>query len=115
MQPAKSHVQTAQVRLRRRRHPYSDRLRAYNVLIDDESVGRLKHADEASFEVEPGRHKVQLRIDWASSEPRMIYLRAGEVAELECRARNTLGAVFWITFGRRRYIRLEEAQTPLPL
>jgi hypothetical protein len=109
VQPANANVQPAQVRLRRRRRLYADRLRAYDVLVDDERVGRLKHGEEASFEVEPGRHKVQLRIDWASSEPRVIDLRAGEVAELECRARNPLGAVYWITFGRRRYIRLEEA------
>ena len=84
------------------------------MLIDDRLVGHIRHGEEQTFDVQPGRRQVQLRIDWAESEPRVVELHPGQIVELECRPRNPLGALYWITLGRHRYIRLDEVESASP-
>jgi len=38
----------ATIRIERRRTAWTDRLRAYNVAVDDEVVGRIRHCEEST-------------------------------------------------------------------
>jgi hypothetical protein len=105
-------VGLARIQIRRRRTPWTDRLRSYKVKFDGEGVGHIQHDEEKTFEVEPGRHEVQLAIDWGRSQPVHLELAEGDEAQLLCHGRNPLLALYWITAGRDRYIALEMAAEP---
>jgi hypothetical protein len=94
------------IEIRRRHRAWADRLREYHVLIDNERVGTLRDGQSSTYSVDAGSHRVQLQIDWARSEPRTVDVAAGDIVALECRGRNPLAALYWITFGRNRYVEL---------
>jgi hypothetical protein len=98
---------SASIRIKRRPTAWSSRFRAYKVAIDGEVLGELRRGEEQVFEVRPGHHEVQLRIDWTRSQPVEVDLVAGSEATLTCGGRNPLLALYWITAGRNRYPVLE--------
>jgi hypothetical protein len=89
---------------------YVDKLRAYKVMVDGTEVGTIKQGTTEAFTVVPGSHEVQLKLDWALSPPLTVDVPAGGTTELRCRPRgNPLTALWYSTFGRKRYLVLEPA------
>jgi hypothetical protein len=87
---------------------YTDRARAYKVLVDGEERGTVKQGEGVEIEVEPGSHEVQMRIDWAGSRTLEVDLTEGERAEFVCAPNaNPLTAIFYAFFKRSDYIRFE--------
>jgi hypothetical protein len=95
---------------------YTDRARAYKVLVDGEERGTVKHGEGVEIEVEPGSHQVQMKIDWAGSPILETDLAEGERAEFTCAPNaSPLTAIFYAFFRRSNYIRLERSEPPAPL
>lgn len=46
---------------------YSDKIRAYNVVIDGQTVGKIKERETFEYPLTDGPHEIWLTIDWASS------------------------------------------------
>src|SRR2546423_3118795 len=44
-----------------------DSIREYQIELDDEVVGSVKAGESSSFDVQPGPHRLRLKIDWCSS------------------------------------------------
>jgi hypothetical protein len=93
----------------------TDRLRGYQVYIDGQKVGKIKPGETKFFNLPPGRHELQLKQDWASSEKLQVDLGGDDRAQFVCVPRvkeNDVGMVsglrmiYWSTFGCRRYIDL---------
>ncbi|MEA2448330.1 MAG: hypothetical protein QOG63_262 [Thermoleophilaceae bacterium] len=98
----------ARVDIQRRPGGWVDRARAYKILIDGSEVGRIKAGEAHAFELAPGAHELHLAIDWTRSPSVEMQLAEGERAQLFCRPNaNPLTVLWFITFGRGRYIRLE--------
>jgi hypothetical protein len=74
---------TSQV-VKRRQRGSSSTFRAFRVLVDGNQVGKLRQGDELPVDVEPGTHAVQIKIDWAGSEPLKVTAGPGEVIGLVC-------------------------------
>jgi len=93
-----------------------DRRRAYRVFIDGQGVGNIKPGDSEVFDVSPGQHELQLRVDWASSEKLRVEVGDSGQAKLVCKPRITdngasvragFRTLYWVTLGRKRYIDLQ--------
>ena len=98
------------IHVHRRANAYQDRARAYKVVLDGEEVGRVKRGESVSFDAAPGAHQLQLKIDWATSEPLSVDVVAGQDLHFECWPNaKPLTALYWITLGRRRYIGLRSS------
>lgn len=94
---------------------YTDRARAYKVLVDGDERGSLKAGEGVEIEVEPGSHELQMRIDWASSPMIEVELAEGARAEFACAANaSPLTAIFYAVFRRSNYIRLERSDPAAP-
>lgn len=96
---------TAQIALKRLRRPLGDILRTYKVVIDGSTVGEIRRGETKTFDVPPGRHEIQLQIDWASSRRLDLNLSSGDVASLECSARPPNSG--WTALASKNYIKLE--------
>jgi hypothetical protein len=95
---------------------YTDRARAYKVLVDGEERGTVKHGEGVEIQVEPGSHTVQMKIDWAGSRTHEINLGEGDRAEFVCAPNaSPLTAVFYAFFKRSDYIRFERSDPAAPL
>lgn len=92
-----------------------DRGRDYRVDIDGQKVGSIKLGETKVFTVSAGAHELQLKQDWASSEKLQVDLVDTDRAQFVCAPRIKdneetmmvgLRAIYWSTFGCRRYIDL---------
>lgn len=89
-----------------RKRAYTDLLRSYKVIIDDELVGTIRHGKSCSFQVHPGHHDIFLMIDWCSSQHLTIDIDPGEEIKLICQGENALFALYNVTYGANNYIKL---------
>lgn len=97
----------AEIQLVRQGGRWVDRLRAYHVRLDGGQIGEVRAGETLHFEVGPGHHEVQLKIDWCWSRKIQLDLDAGSSVQLRCRSRSLLTAFYGMTFGRRDYIKVE--------
>ena len=101
----------ATIHIHRDKTAWSDRARSYKLLVDGEEQGELRHGEAKAFDVAPGRHTVQMKIDWATSVPIDVEMPEGATEHFTCRGRNPFGALYWTTFGRKKYIVLERGDS----
>lgn len=93
---------------------YSDRLRAHDVRIDHTSVGTLRGGESMTLSVPEGRHRMQVHIDWCTSNQIEFVAPAGASLAFACGSRlsgwRALAAVFVVAFRPGDYLWLREAQ-----
>jgi hypothetical protein len=100
------------VRLRRFPQPVGDEWRTYRVVLDGRLVGRIASREIFEIDTEPGRHVLELRIDWTGSRAIAFDLAATEVAEFECYPSGNLLTRIPRLFGRHGWIVLKRANQP---
>ncbi len=104
--------------IRRKHVPLRDRLRDYVIVVDGREVARVADGADVHIPVTAGRHVVQLKIDWCSSNSMDITVDTGSETMLECGPNaKPLLALLYITFWRGKYLWLAPAtaMAPLPL
>lgn len=91
-----------------RRPNFVAKVRAFKVLIDGEEVGTLREGAPFTHEMTPGRHELQLKLDWGKSPIEEFEVRAGQELRYWCRTNgNPLSAIYYATLGANKYIVLE--------
>lgn len=90
---------------------WTDRARAYKVVVDGKVIGKIHNGEEASFETTPGQHELVLKIDWCKSN--YINFEAGnEITQFECgsnlRGWKIFLSLIYITFLKNQYIYLKK-------
>ena len=96
------------ITVERRGGGYTDRARAYSVLVDGREVAKLKHGESHTERVTPGEHEVQMKIDWAVSPAVQVSLEPGSHSHLFTYPNaNPFTALWYISFGRSKYLALE--------
>jgi hypothetical protein len=89
----------------RRADRYADQLGQYRVIVDGREIGRVANGESTSFQVDPGKHTIQLRIQWCASPPLEFESTPGATVVVECSAPDADLFVLWRTlFRRKRYI-----------
>lgn len=63
---------------------YVDFIRRYKVLLDGEQIGAIRNGGRFECQVPPGRHVLQLKIDWCGSNAVEFEVGAGEAIRFEC-------------------------------
>jgi hypothetical protein len=69
----------------RRPDGWNAKLRDYQIWVDDQKRGGVGNDQEILIETEPGQHRVIAKMDWLTSKPQVVELKAGQTATLECR------------------------------
>ena len=91
---------------------WTDAARAFKVVVDGETAGKVRRGKSVRVNVAPGSHEVWMKMDWTKSPPLQLELHPGEEATLVCgpnrRALEGRGrAAKQITIGKDHFIRLE--------
>ena len=93
---------------------YTDLLRAYEIWIDGALVGKIRRGESQVVELDAGEHEVCLKLDWCRSPSVRVALGAGERVELAAAPNaHPLAVLYYATFGRKRYIRLDRLSAPI--
>lgn len=56
----------------------------FKVFIDDKMVGKIEDDNTEEFSVEPGRHKISVKMGWTKSKEIMIQSDVGKTSRLIC-------------------------------
>lgn len=78
----------------RRASEFANWLRAYQLVVDGVSVGKVRSGREVEVAIRPGYHVVELTIDWCRSNPIGLQVREGESCLLSCGSNYTGLALF---------------------
>jgi hypothetical protein len=98
----------AELIVKRRAAWYQDRMRDYIVLVDGSECGRVGNDAEVRVHVAPGRHRVQLKIDWCGSPAVDVDVPEGGAQLFDCGPNATpLTAFFYVIFRAGRYLSLQ--------
>lgn|SRR3989338_2972024 len=89
---------------------YADRLRAYKVVLDGNVIGEIRNGQQVEFDVESGKHMLNLKIDWCRSNIVEFEIKQDSV-QFECgsnlRGFKILLAIFYVILLRSKYIWLK--------
>jgi hypothetical protein len=92
----------------RRRQGWRDRLRAYQVRIDGNLVGKIAEGETKDFFVPAGEHRVRLVDAWCyTSREVMLQVPEGELAEFICRPGSPALVALFALLVPRRWICLD--------
>lgn len=92
---------------------YSDRLRAYQVILDGAKIGEVRNGQTQQFAIAPGQHTLSLKIDWCVSNT-IDFTSAGD-EEIRFKAKSNLqdlkifAALWYVIFDRHSYLMLERS------
>ena len=87
---------------------FHDKFRKYEVYIDDKHVADIKESEDIRIDVEPGKHKIYLKIDWCSSNTIQVDCIEGRDLLVNCG--NAVKGIskhfflYYITFARSKYL-----------
>lgn len=102
--PVNGHSLMSEIRMTQPR-AWSDKLRAYRILVDGKNVGEIREGSDFTIPVPPGLHTLQLRIDWCSSPEIKVAVEKGRTEFVSCGPRfNPVLALLAISVFRRRYL-----------
>lgn len=96
-----------------RRAGWIDLLRAYKIVVDGRVVGKVGNRGSTEFDVAPGRHTIQMKIDWCGSPT--LEFHAAEGRRMKFMARSLSGfrvllAFLFAIFWWNGYITLEQME-----
>jgi hypothetical protein len=77
-------VESGAIQLSRAQGGYRDLLRRYAVLIDEVQAGRIGRGQTLRFDVSPGLHELQLKIDWCFSTRLTTEVEPGDSVYFAC-------------------------------
>ncbi|MYN00971.1 hypothetical protein GTP41_02560 [Pseudoduganella sp. DS3] len=90
---------------------WQDRARKYQVLLDGKFVADIGHGQEVRIALQPGRHSVQMKIDWCTSPALQFDCAAGQAAAFMCGPNaKPFTALLYITLWKGQYLWLRPAQ-----
>jgi hypothetical protein len=96
--------------IRRVQARWQDLLRDYAIVVDGVQLASVANGAEARLTLKPGRHTVQIKIDWCSSPLLTVDLEAGASQMLECGPHGSLIlGMLYLTLWRSQYIWLRMA------
>jgi len=68
----------------KRDRQYADSLRSYRVFLDDREIGTVSRHKEKEFHISPGKHIIQLKIDWCKSNQLEFEIERDQVINFIC-------------------------------
>lgn len=85
----------------RRAERFADQFGQYRVIVDGRDIGGVANGQTTSFQVGPGEHTIQLRIQWCTSPQLEFESTPGAVVVVECSAPDADIFILWRTLFRR--------------
>ena len=92
---------------------YVDRFRDYRVYLNGTEIGRILNGQTKSFEIEPGEHKLALKIDWCGSNAVPFSIGSNQsctfVGGSSLRGLSIFLSIFYAIFAHSKYLWLKQS------
>jgi hypothetical protein len=109
-------AESGAIQLSRAHGGYRDLLRRYAVLIDGVQAGRIGRGQTLRFDVPPGVHKLQLKIDWCVSTRLTAEVEPGKSVYFACSPGGDVSeGLAAVTANKGDYISLWQTAEPVAM
>lgn len=78
-----------------RKTDYFARRRTYKLLLDGVKIGEIKDGKTEIFQIEPGMHSIQCKVDWIKSNLLQFQTKPGEIVRLSIERESTSSLRHW--------------------
>lgn len=92
-------------------HHYRDTVRAYQIKVDGQVVGRVKDDKQHTFEIAPGVHQVRVRLMWLQSPVIELNVGGGDHVRLRTGPNGGILQAWRIYFAPHTALFLEPADS----
>ena len=85
---------------------FADAKRAYKIELDGSVAGKISAGESVELNVEPGPHRIRLKVDWCSSNYLDFQAAPGETVVFDCGNDSPIGltTLLYITIYRDKYL-----------
>ncbi|WP_299119577.1 hypothetical protein [uncultured Winogradskyella sp.] len=84
---------------------YENRARKIKIEVNGKLITKIKNGENLELELTPGKHLIQAKIDWCSSN--LLEVEMEEQTETNVELKKGEGsAIYRITFGYKEYLKL---------
>jgi hypothetical protein len=88
-----------------------DRYRAYQIILNDRNVGKVKNDEIVELNISSSRHELYLKIDWCESDAIQFNIAEGDTVEFrtwnDLHGPTLVIGLFYSIFQRGWYMKLE--------
>lgn len=77
------------------------------IYLNEKKIEDLHNGESKEFEIEEGEYRLRAEIDWCRSNPVDLKISADEILRFNLNGRNPFLALFYLTFGKDRYLELK--------
>jgi len=85
---------------------YSNALRKISILVNEQKMASISNEESVNLTIPTGEHKLKATIDWCSSNEIILNANEKDTFLFNLSGRNPLLALYYITFGRKEYLKL---------
>ena len=86
---------------------YSNKLRNIKLFMDGQEIYKIQSGEIKTINVSPGKHKLVAKIDWCQSNEIEVDTKEEDNISVILKGTNPFLGLYYITFGRKRYLKLE--------
>jgi hypothetical protein len=86
---------------------FSNLIRSIEIYLGNEKIGTIRDGESKEFEVEAGEYELRAKIDWCGSNKINFTIGENEVLRYNLSGTNPFLGLYYITFGKDRYLRLK--------
>src|ERR1044071_6442811 len=94
---------------------FPDTARAYRVVVDGKTVGKLRPKEKLAVPIDEGTRDIEVRIDWCGCAPVVVEVKKDEELFFECGSNlanwRFLFVLIYIVFLRNDYLWLKEKKS----
>lgn len=85
---------------------FANKIRSIEIILNDEKIGEINDGESKEFDVESGNYNLVAKIDWCYSNITSFTIHDDATVRFNLSGRNPLLAMFYITLGRKQYLKL---------
>lgn len=93
-----------------RSNEFSNLLRSIEIHLGKTKIGEVGNGESKVFEVDPGKYILKAKIDWCTSNDIHIEVSSDDIFRYNLTGRNPFLALYYITLGRKNYLKLTAIQ-----
>ena len=87
---------------------YADSIRNYKIFLDGEKIYTISNGEEKEFQIGPGKHSIQLKIDWCKSNQIEFEIKDNQKLNFLCgsnlKGLNIFLSLLYATIWRKKYL-----------
>ncbi|MCF6132196.1 hypothetical protein [Flavobacterium wongokense] len=91
----------------KRTSEFANKFRSIGLYINNKKIGSIQDGKSLEFDIEPGSHLIEAKIDWCSSNVIHVDIKDNETQRFLLSGRNPFTSLYYVMADVNNYLKLE--------